>query len=143
MAAVNIVQDDDGYMGLQGVDADAGSFIFVSGEYTASSVDKAIFVAPRACRVVGVTLRVTAAGTDAGAVTLMLEKVPSGTAIGSGTDLLSATLNLKGTANTNQTGSLSTTAGALDIAAGQSIGIDFTGTLTSATGVVTVALCPM
>jgi hypothetical protein len=37
---------------------------------------------------------------------------------------------------------LSTTASELVIAAGTAIGIDFTGTLTSATGVVTVALAP-
>lgn len=143
MAAVNIVQDDDGYMGLQGVDADAGAFIFCSSEYTASSVDKSFYVLPRACRIVGVTLRVDAAGTDAGAVTVQLRKVPSGTAIASGTAVLSSTLNLKGTANTNQTGALSTTAGVLDVAAGQALALDFTGVLTSATGTITVALCPM
>lgn len=141
MGAVNIRQDDDGYMGLVGEDSGDGPFIFASVEYVAASVDKSFFVAPRACRVVGITCRVTAAGTDAGAVTAMIEKVPSGTAIGSGTDLMSATFNLKGTANTNQTGTLSTTAGDLDLAAGQSLGVDFTGTMTTATGTITVAMC--
>lgn len=142
MGNVNIRQDDDGYMGLVGEDGGDGPFIFATAEYNASSVDKSFFVATRACRVVGVTCRVTAAGTDGGAVTAMIEKVPSGTAIGSGTDVLSATFNLKGTANTNQAGSLSTTAGALDLAAGDSLGLDLTGTMTAATGSITVAMCP-
>jgi hypothetical protein len=140
---VHINQDDDGYMGLRGVDQDDGAFIFASAEYNASSVDKTFFVAPRAVRVVGITLRVTAAGTDGSAVSVMTKKVPSGTAIGSGTDLMTAALNLKGTANTNQVGALSTTAGALDVAAGNALALDFTGTLTTATGVVTVAMCPL
>lgn len=140
---VNLIQFDDGSMGIQGHDLDSGAFIIASAEYNASSVDKTFFVAPRAVKVVGITLRPTVAGTDAGAVTVQVEKVPSGTAIGSGTDLMSATLNLKGTANTNQTGSLSATASALRLAAGDALGVDFTGTLTSATGVITVAMIPL
>jgi hypothetical protein len=144
MAAVNIVQDDDGYMGLQGTDADAGAFIFAGGEYSATSIDKTtFFIAPRAARVVGCRLRVTVAGSDGGAVTAVIRKVPSGTAIASGTALMSDTFNLKGTADTNQSGTLSTTAGVLDVAAGQALAIDFTGTLTAATGAFTVAMCAM
>ena len=140
---VNLINPDDGSFGLRGVDNDAGAFIFRDAQYNASSVDQTIFVAPRALVVVGVTLRVDTAGTDGGAVTLNIRKVPSGTAIASGTALLASTLNLKGTANANQTGSLSTTAGALLIPAGTAIALDFTGTMTAATGCVTVALRPI
>lgn len=119
-----------------------GGLVAVSVEYNASSVDKTFFVAPRAYRVIGITGRVTAAGTDGGTVAAVIEKTPSGTAVGSGTDLHSGTFNLKGTANTNQTLTLSTTAGVIDIAATNALAIDFTGTLTSATGVVTVYLAP-
>lgn len=140
---VNLQQDDEGYMGLVGKDADAGAFIIATGEYLATSVDKVIFVAPRAMRVTNVILRVTVAGTDGGAVNVMVEKVASGTAIGSGVDVLSATLNLKGTANTNQTGALSAVAGALDLAAGDCLALDFTGTMTLATGAVSVGMCPV
>lgn len=142
MSQVVVVQRAGGFMGLKGEGNGDGPFILASAEYLAASVDKRFFVAPRAMRVVRVDLTVTVAGTDAGAVTAMIEKVPSGTAIASGTDILSATLNLKGTANTNQAGALSTTAGALDLAAGDSLALDFTGVLTAATGVVTVAMCP-
>lgn len=140
---VNLINPDDGSLGLRGVDEDAGAFIFRDAQYTASSVDQTVFVAPRSLVVTGIALRVDAAGTDAGAVTLQVRKVPSGTAIASGTALLASTLNLKGTANANQTGSLSTAAGALLIPAGTAIALDFTGVMTAATGCVTIALRPI
>lgn len=86
---------------------------------------------------------ITMAGTDASAVTAVIKKAASGTAITSGTALHSSTYNLKGTADTVQTLTLSTTASDLRIDAGTAIGIDFTGTLTSATGVVTLLLSPV
>lgn len=47
--------------------------------------------------------RFATAGTDSGSVTCQVQKVPSGTAAGSGTNLLTSTgINLKGTINTNQ-----------------------------------------
>lgn len=140
---VSIVQQDDGGLSLQGKDGTNVGVITVNIEYTASSVDKVAFVAPRAYRVKGITWRVEVAGTDAGAVTAVVKKTASGTAIASGTALHSSTANLKGTAATNQTLTLSTTSSDLDIAAGDAIGVDFTGTLTSATGVISVALAPV
>lgn len=140
--AVVLKQNSDLSMGLQGTDGDDGGFIPVNIEYTASSVDKVSFVASRRYIVKAIIGRVEAAGTDGGAVTAVIKKTASGTAIASGTALHSGTFNLKGTAATNQTLTLSTTASDLDIAAGTAIGIDFTGTLTSATGVVTVILAP-
>jgi hypothetical protein len=132
----------DGSWGLEGVDRGDGGFIPVSIEYLAASVDKVAFVADRQYRVKGIRGRVEVAGTDGGAVTAVIKKAASGTAITSGTALHSSTFNLKGTAATNQTLTLSTTSSDLDIPAGTAIGIDFTGTLTSATGVVTVFLAP-
>jgi hypothetical protein len=140
---VNLIQYADGTFGLQGADNDGGSFIFRDAQYTASSVSQSIFVAPRALMVVGITLRPDVAGTDAGAVTVQVRKVPSGTAIASGTALLSAAMNLKSTANTNVSGSLSTVAGALLIPAGTAIALEFAGVLTAAAGSVSIALRPM
>ena len=113
-----------------------------TGEWVAASVDKSFFIATRKYRVLGIIARVTAAGTDGGAVTAAVKKAASGTAIASGTALHSGTIDLKGTADTNQTLTLSTTDTDLDIASGDAIGLDFTGTLTAATGVVTVRLAP-
>jgi len=139
----NIIQQSDGSLGLDGSDHDGtGAFVNVNIEYNASSVDKVSFVANRHYIVKGITGRPTVAGTDGSAVTAVIKKAASATAITSGTALHSSTYNLKGTADTIQALTLSTTATDLDIPAGTAIGIDFTGTLTSATGVVTISLCP-
>jgi len=116
--------------------------IFATMFYDPNSADTPFFVATRKCRVVGITARVEVAGTDGGAVTAAVTKAASGTAIPSGTALHSGTANLKGTAATNQVLTLSTTSADLDIAAGQAIGVNFTGTMTAAVGCITVALEP-
>lgn len=132
----------DGSLGMQGKDLDAGGFMAVNIPYDATSVDKVAFVATRAYVVKAITGRPTIAGTDGSAVTAVLKKAASATAITAGTALHSSTYNLKGTADTIQALVLSTTAADLEIPAGTAIGIDFTGVLTSATGVVTVMLAP-
>lgn len=86
-------------------------------------------------QVVKVTERHETAGTDAGAVTVMLKKVPSGTAPSAGTDMLSAGINLKAAANTNQAGALSATLANLQLSAGDSLAVVTTGVLTSVAGV--------
>lgn len=142
MANVAIKQNADGSMGLQGTDRDDGGFLNIVIPYTASSVDQSYFTATRAYVVKGIVGRPTVAGTDAGAVTAVLKKAASGTAITSGTALHSGSFNLKGTAHTNQTLTLSTTASDLEIPAGTSIGVDWTGVLTAAVGHFTVVLAP-
>lgn len=139
---VVVKQNPDGSAGLQGADLTDGEIVNIDMRYDANSVDQAFFVASRAYRVKSIIGRPTVAGTDGSAVTAVVKKAASGTAITSGTALHSSTYNLKGTAATNQTLTLSTTSTDLDIAAGDAIGIDFTGTLTAAVGVITVALCP-
>lgn len=138
----NIVQTADGALDVEGHDKTKAGFVAVNIEWHASSVDKIAFVANRRYIVKAITARVEAAGTDASAVTAAVKKAASGTAIASGTALHSGSINLKGTAATNQDITLSTTASDLVIADGTAIGIDFTGTLTAATGVVTVSLAP-
>lgn len=117
--------------------------VVINIEWNAASVDKSSFVADRKYKVKSISSRVTAAGTDASAVTAAIKKAPSATAIASGTALHSGTIDLKGTANTNQAITLSTTTSDLDIAVGDAIGMDFTGTLTAATGVATIVLQPV
>lgn len=137
----NIKQLPNGAMGIEGLDKDAGSFVFASVEWLATSVDKRFFTAPRALVVEGIKATITAAGTDGSAVTAVIRKVPSGTAIASGTALHSGSLDLKGTANTKLTDpTLSTTASDLELAAGDALAIDFTGTMTAALGSATVAM---
>jgi hypothetical protein len=141
--SINLKQASDGSMGLEGSDGGAGAFLNVNIEYNASSVDKVAFVATRSYIVKAITGRPTVAGTDGSAVTAVIKKAASATAITAGTALHSSTFNVKGTADTIQALTLSTTASDLVIPAGTAIGIDFTGTLTSATGVVTVSLSPL
>jgi hypothetical protein len=135
-------QNADASIGIQGSDLDDGAFLSINIEYNASAVDKVAFVATRRYIVKAITGRPTVAGTDGGAVTAVIKKAASATAITAGTALHSSTYNLKGTADTIQALTLSTTATDLEIPAGTAIGIDFTGTLTSATGVVSVVLAP-
>ena len=135
-------QNQDGSMGVQGTDLDNGGFVNVNITYTAADVDRVAFVATRAYTVLGILGRPTIAGTDAGAATAVIKKAASGTAITAGVALHSGTYNMKGTADTTQAITLSTTGSDLAIPLGTAIGIDYTGVLTGATGVVTVSLAP-
>jgi hypothetical protein len=74
-------------------------------------------------------------GGDAGAVTVMVKLCDSGEAPTSGDNMLSGTLDLKGTADTPQSGTLSAT---VAIANGKIVALDFTGTLTAAVGTITL-----
>lgn len=107
-----------------------------------TSADDSFFIAQRNYRVVGARARIEVVGTDGGAVTAAIKKAASGTDIAAGIALHSGTINLKGTVDTNQALTLSVTSSDLDIAPGDAIGIDFTGTLTSARGAATVLLTP-
>jgi|TARA_Y100000310_G_scaffold158782_1_gene158225 hypothetical protein len=132
---ITVESDNNGDWVVSGV-----TVIDVSSKYNAASVDDRFMTANRPWRVIGVRATVTVAGSDGSAVTAEVEKVPSGTAIASGVDIATATFNLKGTANTVQAGTLTSTDADLDLVAGDSLAVDFTGTLTAATGVITVAL---
>lgn len=127
---------------LPSLSAASAGVLAVSYNWDVNSADDSFFVSNRDWRVVGITARVEVAGTDGGAVTATIKKAASATDIASGTALHSSTINLKGTVDTNQALTLSTTQVDADIPAGTAIGIDFTGTLTAARGVVTVFLAP-
>lgn len=104
-----------------------------------SPVDGVHFIASRSYRVHKVIARPTASAAGA---TGVVKKVDSGTAITSGTAVHTSNFTLDGTAHTNQTMVLSATSADCNIAAGQAIGIDWTGTTTSGTGVVMIELIP-
>lgn len=141
---VAVVQNSPGGLDVIGLDGTPVGIVQASTEWLATSVDKVFFVANRAYRVKRIVGRVTVAGTDTTtpAPIAVIRKVPSATAIASGTALHSSSINLKGTADTNQVLTLSTTSTDLDLAQGDALAIDFTGTLTAATGGVTVGLAP-
>jgi hypothetical protein len=99
-------------------------------------VDSAFFVATRGYKVMGARLVQAVAGTDAGAVTLMLEKCAAGQAPGAGTNLLATAWDLKATANTSQNGALVASATALTLNAGDRLSLNLTGTPTAVAGVL-------
>jgi hypothetical protein len=113
-----------------------------SANYATPAADFSFFVATRAVRVRAITARVDIAGSDASPVTAIIRKVPSGSLVAAGTALHSGSINLKGSGATNQALTLSTTSSDLDLAAGDALAFDLSGTATGATGSVTVTLNP-
>src|SRR6059058_2039095 len=105
-------------------------------------VDQALFICPagQSYQVVSADEVHATASTDAAAVNLQLTKDTGTQAPGAGVDLLTnntaAGFNLKGTANTVQSATLSATTADLTLAAGDRLSIDFAGTLTALAGVV-------
>ncbi len=122
---------------------DGAGSVSATFAWDGASVDRAFFLAGRAYRVKSISARVRVVGSDAGAVTAEIRKAGSTVAPASGTILHSGTINLKGTADTNQAITLVTTAATLALAAGDALVIDFTGVLTAAIGLVTVLLEPI
>lgn len=137
----NLKNLGDSSMGIEGPSGGDGGFLPITINYTASIVDCTMFTADRAYVVKAIRGRVDVAGTG-GACTAQIRKVPSGTALTSGTVLHTGTFNLVGTAATQQALTLSTTPSDLLMAAGDSICFDLTGTATSAVGAVSVTLNP-
>jgi hypothetical protein len=113
----------------------------------AGLADQCFFIANRAYTVKAIREVHATAGSDASAVNVQVTKDTGTQAPGAGTDLLTNNTNagfdLKGTANTVQVGALVATAGALDLAAGDRLSVDFAGVLTALAGlVVSVELMP-
>lgn len=92
-----------------------------------------IFTAPYSCAVIGITEVHQTAESTATTMTVQLEKLKGTTASGSGTTLLVTPFNLKGTANTVQTGTLNTSSAntgliAFNLVAGDRLGLVLTTT---------------
>lgn len=102
---------------------------------SATDYDGLFFIADAPYEIVEVIERHAVAGSDTGSVTLMVKKVPSGTAKASGVDVLATGLDLKATANTNQRGTLHSTVANRRLDAGDALGVVPTGTLTGVDGV--------
>ena len=98
-----------------------------------------IYTAPEKGRVIYISEAHKTAGSDAGSVTMQLEKLTDGTASGSGIDLLATAFDLKSTADTIVEKEMiddfvkSSTSGVLDITfqKGERLGLVTTGTLTA------------
>lgn len=137
----NLVQTPDGAADFEGFDATKSGFVPVNIPYNVPAADVLAFIAPRRMIVKAIRGCPSVAGTG-GAATAVVKKASGTTAIASGTALHASSFDLVGTINTVQTLTLSTTASDLVIEAGDRVGVDFTGTATSAIGVITVMLAP-
>ncbi len=91
----------------------------------AQAIDSIVHRVAVPCKLVGVSACFT---TTSSSGTLQVESCPVGTAPGSGTDLLSSTVSLAGTANVSVDGTVSPSAAAL--AVGDRVALDFGGTVT-------------
>lgn len=104
----------------------------LKGAEAATAANYGIFyTATRKVKVIGVKEVHRTAGSDAGAVTLNVERLQGTEAKDAGDDLLSAGLNLKGTAETVQSGSLITTEATKVLEVGDRLGLVTTGVLTA------------
>jgi hypothetical protein len=105
----------------------------------ANSVDKNVFIADRAYRVVSVSEAHTVAGGSGAAVTVM--KCTGTQAPASGAAVTTAAFDLTATANTVVNATITATAADAVLAAGNRLAAHFAGTLTALAGtVVTVKL---
>lgn len=94
-------------------------------------------------KIVGITEIHNTAGNHASAVTLHVTKETSGQAPGAGTSMMSGTFNLKGTANTQQSATLSTAVDSTgksvtEFVAGEMLSVKLTGNAQTAAGVLIV-----
>jgi len=98
--------------------------------FSAADIPQIFFIAPAACKVVSAVERhVTVAGQ---AGTMQVEKIPSGTAIGSGTAVLTSAFDLESTVNTNVTILGSATLATKSLAKGEALaGIVASGAATT------------
>lgn len=117
--------------------------IIFSAHFTAGeAADKQVFTAPMPCRLLKVTETHVTAG--AGSSAAMVEKTPSGTAPASGTDLLSTAFALDSTVDTpvEKVFADFVGEGEVSLAQGDSLAIDFSGTVTAYEGVFTFVVLP-
>ena len=113
----------------------------VATHYIASTVaDVQFWTAPVKCEVVAVREVHTTAGTDGSDVTGTIRRCQGTEAATAGDDLLSATINLKGTALTEQTPALTATTANLTLEAGDRLSLDVTGVTTALAGVILTVL---
>jgi hypothetical protein len=109
------------------------------GETNGDLTDQVFHVATRAMYVEAIFQIHSTLGTDGSAVNVQVVKDTGTTAPGAGTNLLTdnsgSGFNLKATINTVQEGSLTTTKPDRDLAKGDRLSVDFSGTLTAVTGV--------
>lgn len=122
--------------------AGGGETFEITTELLAASVDKWVFVAQRACKLVGIKEIHSVVGGSGAVVTprkvLAATVAAPGAAVAAGiTELTTAAIGLETTADTTQTPTLTATIADRSFAAGDKLGLNFAGTLTGLVGSAT------
>lgn len=126
------------------VGADLGTIVasFVQGATPADALDTIFFIADRDYLVTKIEA-IWGTAESTGSMDIMVEKLTGTTACASGTDLQASAIAGTGTANTVNTATLSATASALFVSAGNRLCVDLTATPNEvANMVVNVTLAP-
>lgn len=111
----------------------------IVGTAAATAANYSVFyIVPDNCYVTEVQEVHQTAGTDGGAVTLNIEKLVDGEALGSGDEILESDFSLKATIDTVQTGTLTETLDDRTLNEGDRLAMKDTGTLTSVANVTVV-----
>ncbi len=126
---------------LGGSNATANSK-FITYNYISTVATQEIFVAPFGLRLTGLS-GVTRTAGSGGACTFSFYKCADGVAVGSGTLLHSGTFDVAGTADINQYLTLVAPVSSLTFNPGDRLGIELTGTATSAVGNITATFEPL
>lgn len=108
----------------------------VNAALATEAVDQNIFIADRPYNVVAVGEVHGTAEATATTLTAQVNKCTGTTVAGSGSNVLTSTFNLKGTANTVQNGTLSATLANTQLAAGDRLALHVSGAATELAGVV-------
>ncbi len=114
----------------------------ISVTILAATVDNTIFIADRAYELESASYVPRVAGTG-GAATLAIKKCTGTEAPTAGDAMTTASADLVGTADTVQDLTLSATVANTQLADGDRIAIDLTGTLTNVVGNLTLTLRPL
>jgi len=96
------------------------------------------WIAPFECTITEIREVHQTAGTDVGAVSLQIEKLTGTQALDAGVACLTTAFDLKGTANTVNTGTLTATPADLRLVRGNRLACDDAGALTSVANVTVV-----
>ena len=117
--------------------------VTISVELLAASVDKWVFIANRAYEVVSIEEVHSVVGGASAAVKarkVLNVSAPGASAGANVVEFATAAFDLTAAVNTVQTATLSATASDYQLADGDKIGLDFSGTLTGLVGVLTITL---
>ena len=117
------------------------NYLTVTLSQASSIADQLFYIAPEPLEVLEIHEVHGALGTDGSAVSATIKKCTGTQALTAGADLLGTTkIDLKGTINTVQSPTLTSTAADLQLAAGDRLSFDVTGTTTAVANMVVTVL---